>query len=101
MTRKVVVIADRVTCTAFRLVGAETISVETPEETLRAIDRCRMRDDVGLVLVAQHVAEPVREEVERMAERTRVPVITFIPTRQMPGEPVDMRKLLMRALGFG
>ena len=101
MPKRIVVMADEVTCTAFRLLGAETIAVNDHEEAIKVLNEIRMRDDVGVVLVAQHIIAPIKEEIENMASKIRTPIISFLPTKQMPGEPIDMRKLLMKALGFG
>ena len=98
--RKVLVIADEETCMMYRMVGCETISVSDPDELISALKASLTRDDLAVILVSQELGEPVREEIEK-AIATSKSIISYLPTPRSEGKPVDMRRLLLRALGVG
>ena len=92
---------DTYLATSFKLLGAEAVELQDaarlPEELKSLVDR----EDIGLILVARDLAEPVMDRITPFLSRTRPPLVSLIPTPASPGKPVDMRALLMRALGMG
>ena len=99
MEGKVLVIGDEETVTACRLIGCEGIVAMDPDDLLLKLESNVARDDVSVILVAQDLAEPVSDEIDRIISRTKK-IISFLPTSRSRGKPVNMRELLLRALGF-
>ncbi len=97
---KVLVIADEETCMIYRIVGCDYIAVRNPDELLNALKASLSREDVEVILLSQELGEPVREDVEKIISETGK-VISYVPSPRSPGAPVDMRGLLLRALGMG
>jgi len=97
---KVLVIADQVTTSLYRTAGCEVISVSTPEELLRSLERNIMRDDLSLILVSGELAAPVADNVEELASRSRA-FVSYIPSFGKLEQPLDLRKAVLKALGMG
>ncbi len=95
------VLGDPYFVTSFRMLGAESVEVEDSSHLVGELERLTAREDVGLILVARVLAEPVMDKVSPFLSRTRPPLVFLIPTPASPGKPVDMKALLMRALGMG
>lgn len=100
MRGKVLVVGEPELVTAYRMLGCETIEASGPEDVLKVLENNVARDDIGAILVSQEAAEPVRDEIDKIIEKSGK-IISFIPTLRKPGEPVDFRKMMLKALGFG
>ncbi len=98
--KNIVVIGDKETVLIYRNIGCIGIEVSNPPELLNAVDIYSRKDDVGVILVVQDIAEPVKPEIEKIMDKTGKS-ISYIPSPHIRGEPIDMQKLLMKALGFG
>ena len=99
LERKLAVIADRANIPLFKSVGAVTVEASSEEEALRAVESLASRPDVGLVIVLRHIIED-EEEFRRKAEAAGVPILV-LPTRWSRVEPINVDKLIARALGMG
>ncbi|MEM1620045.1 MAG: V-type ATP synthase subunit F [Fervidicoccaceae archaeon] len=97
---KIVVIGGEDLATAYGLLGCETRIASSPDELLSVLEEVVAADDVALILISQELSEPVRGEVDALIARTKK-IISYIPTPTSEGRPIDMRKLLLKALGFG
>ncbi|BBD71779.1 ATP synthase subunit F [Sulfodiicoccus acidiphilus] len=98
---KVVVVGDRYTTSAFAVLGAEDMVLEDPYKLLETLNSIRRREDVDLVLVSRDLYEPVRESVDSLLLNLSKPVVTVIPTPFSQGTPLDVKKIIFKALGFG
>ena len=96
----VIVIGDEATVMMYRSIGCQGIIVSNPFDLLKKVELYARRSDVTVILVIQDLSEPVRTEIERIMEKTGK-IISYIPTPRSAGQPVNMRKILMKALGFG
>ena len=99
--QKLAVIGDEHLVLAYRMLGAETFVAHTAEEMMEILKELLAREDIGVILVTRDLVEPVMEDFSRIASRVKPPIVSILPTMKAPGEPVDMRKLLMKALGVG
>lgn len=99
---KVVLIGDPHTALPFQLSGVEHVEAGDWDELVSRIEELRkIPGRVSIVLVASHlVPEEKREEWSRLSGEAPFAVLT-LPTRWAPPKPVDMKKLLLEALGFG
>ncbi|KSW12167.1 hypothetical protein CF15_05240 [Pyrodictium occultum] len=99
--RRVVVVADTYTVYAFRLLGVEGYSVNSPREAARVVESLIPREDVGLVLLSAEYFDEAREAVDRFRRARSDAVIARLPTVREPGRPMDVQRELLRALGMG
>lgn len=96
---KVAVVGDRDTLPLFRSAGFLVYEAESQGDAYRAVSRAASRGDVVLIIVLKHVlSDP--ESFKSEASRHGVPVFV-LPTRWSPGEPINVERLLARALGVG
>lgn len=100
--KKTIIIGLREEVFPFRTLGTEAILVKDSKEVLKTLEELvEKKDEIGLILITKDAASGVLREVEDIANRIREPIISIIPCGIKEVKPPDMRKLLMRALGFG
>jgi len=92
---KVLVVADSETCTAFGLAGFSGRPV-TSEEEVGALLTGLTRQEAGLVLITEALAEKNREVVERLLIEPGGPLVLEIPDTRgpRPGKPKTTERLL-------
>jgi vacuolar-type H+-ATPase subunit F/Vma7 len=84
---KIFVIADAETVLAFALAGLKGQAVKTPAE-VPAILAGLTREEAGLVLITEVLAEHNREAIEKVLLDTGAPLIVEIPG---PGGPLPKK----------
>ncbi|MEB3851432.1 MAG: hypothetical protein LRS49_02470 [Desulfurococcales archaeon] len=96
---KVAVIGDRETLPLLRGLGAHAVEAVGDEAVVEALRRLASEGGYALAIVFKHaVGDPERVKAE--GRRLGLPVLV-LPTPRAPAEPVNVDKLLARALGFG
>ncbi|MCY0858975.1 MAG: V-type ATP synthase subunit F [Sulfolobaceae archaeon] len=98
---KIVVIGDKYTVTLFKLLGTEAEEVSDPSIVDEIIRKYSKREDVDLVLLTQDLYQPAREKVEEVLKSMNKPIVSIIPSPFSEMKPLDVRKMIMQALGFG
>lgn len=83
----IVVIADPKTCLAFSLAGLEVHAVDSATEVLPILESLH-REQTGLVLMSEPLADKNREVVQRLILEPGGPLILEIPA---VGEPLKRR----------
>ncbi|GBF09330.1 putative V-type ATP synthase subunit F [Aeropyrum pernix] len=96
---RILAIVDRETAPLFMGVGASVVEVAGSEEVLDAIRRSVVENGVRIVLVLKHLVGD-EESLRREADRLGVTLL-IIPSMGEKAEPIDVKKLIARALGFG
>ena len=96
---KAAVIGDRETLPLFRGLGFHAVEATSDDEVVRALRGIAGEGGYALVIVYKHVVKD-EEAVRREAEKLGLPLL-ILPTRWAPAEPVDVNKLIAKALGFG
>ncbi len=99
---RIVVVGDEHSLLPFRLAGADTIEASSWDEAKRVIEeQLSTKGDVSIVLLAAHlIPEEKRGEFKELASRMGFTLLS-LPTKWAPPKPVDMKKMLLEALGFG
>jgi len=95
---KVVVVGDRETLPLFKSAGFTTIEAYSQNQALNVISRLQSSSDTVLIVVLKHILDNEEEFKAKTAE-SRIPVFV-LPTLWSPGEPLDVNKLLAKALGL-
>ncbi|BCU71330.1 V-type ATP synthase subunit F [Stygiolobus caldivivus] len=98
---KVVVVGDRYTVSLFKLIGTEGLVLDDPLNLETTLIKLKKREDIDLILVANDLYNPVKEKVESLVIEQKKPLVTVIPTPFSQGQPLDVKGLILRALGFG
>ena len=95
----VVVVGDRDTLPLFKAAGARVAEAYSEEDALKAVREAAASGDAAVIIVLKHVIgdeESFREKVRGLG----VPVL-ILPTRRAEARPVDVNRLIARALGIG
>jgi len=95
------VVGDLVTVRGFGFAGIDGAVVETPDEARAAIRRFLDEPGIGLILVAQSVANQLRGEFDEYKLRRHFPLVLNIPDSTGAGmEAEDIQELVRKALGL-
>jgi V/A-type H+-transporting ATPase subunit F len=93
------VVGDEETLPLFRSLGARVRAARGDGEVLRVLREEAERGGTSLVIILKHVVDD-EERVKREARRLGLTVLV-LPTRWAPAEPIDINRLVARALGIG
>jgi V/A-type H+-transporting ATPase subunit F len=94
------VIGDEDTVLGFSLVGVQGRIVTSPDETRDALKEVFGTEGVGIIIIPERIAEPVRVEVNQYVYKTSFPLIIEIPDRLGPIEGRgSVRDMIRSAVG--
>ncbi len=96
---RILVIGDEETLPLFRSIGATTREAKGDSEVAGILRNEASRGDLALVIVLRHVVED-EDYIRAEARRLGVPLI-LLPTRWSKIQPIDINRLIAKALGFG
>ena len=100
MEGRILVIADKYNSTLFRSVGLTVVEANNEADAVReARYSVRKLGDVALLIVLKHLVED-EDRFRKELEDLEVPLL-ILPTRWAKAEPINVEKLLAKALGFG
>gem|GEM_PF-262428 len=99
---KIVVLGDEHTLLPFKLAGADVREASSWEEAKNILTNILPQEkDVSVVFLAAHIIpDEKRGEFRDLAGKAPFTLVS-LPTKWAPPKPVDMKKLLLEALGFG
>ncbi|MFP7755957.1 V-type ATP synthase subunit F [Thermodesulfobacteriota bacterium B35] len=80
----IIVMAEPLTCLAFSLAGIATRPVEGAEEAAEVLAALENDPRTGLILIAERVADSIREQVDRLVLEKTMPLLLEIPDRSGP-----------------
>ncbi|HHE72539.1 MAG TPA: ATPase [Chloroflexi bacterium] len=97
---KVWVIGSGSAVWGFALTGVGGDVVTSAEDLSRALDRALARDDLGILLITDDVAEMDRSRVDRLIMESEQPLVVEIPGPKgpVPGRP-SIQQMLRRTIG--
>ena len=96
---RIAVVGDKYSVPLFRSIGMITEEAETQAEALSRVKALASQGDIGLIIVLKHLVED-EDSFRRETGSIGVPVL-ILPTRWSKAEPVNVDKLVARALGLG
>ena len=96
---RVVALGKRSFVAGLRLAGINGVEVASPEETLDQLNGLLAAKDVGLVLLSDDVAKPIRTRLTEIRAKRPVPLLYEIPTPGSKAERVEYRDMLKQILG--
>ena len=72
-----------------RLVGVKGVTVHTKKEVLDALESLKEREDIGILLITEKIAELIPDELNKMRLSKKLPLATVIPDRHGSRRPKD------------
>ncbi len=96
---KVVAIGGKAFVTGFALSGVSGEYVPTPASALEKIDKLVRDPQVGLIMVSDDVAKPIRDALTAVRSKKPIPLIYEVPGPGSKKERVEYRAMLRAILG--
>ena len=96
---KVVAVGGKAFVTGFVLAGVTGEYVATPEAALAKVTELVKEPGVGLVMVSDEVAKPIKAELMAIRAKRAVPLIYELPGPGSKMEKVEYRAMLRAILG--
>lgn len=98
---KFYVIGDKDTVLGFRLAGIPGEVTDSPESAKEALKTAFEKDDIGIIIIPERVAQTIRSEVDRYIYSTTFPLIIEIPDREGPlQDGASVREMIRAAVGI-
>jgi len=96
---KVVAVGGKAFVTGFVLAGVKGEYVDTPEAALAKVNELVRQPEVGLIMVSDEVARPIKAELMAVRAKKAVPLIYELPGPGSKMEKVEYRAMLRAILG--
>jgi V/A-type H+/Na+-transporting ATPase subunit F len=96
---KVVAIGGKAFVTGFVLSGVTGEYVSSPSEALERIQKLVSDPQVGLIMVSDDVAKPIRGNLTTIRSKRPIPLIYEVPGPGSKQEKVEYRAMLRSILG--
>ncbi len=98
---KFFLISDNIdTQIGLQLVGVKGIVVHQREEILKELSDLKKRDDVGILILTEKIAELIPQELKEMRLSKKLPLVTLIPDRHGSKRPENfITKYVQEAIG--
>ncbi|MEB3780936.1 MAG: hypothetical protein GSR85_12035 [Desulfurococcales archaeon] len=96
---RIAVVGDKYNIPLFRSSGLTVVEAYTQTDAIRRVLELNNRADVGLIIVLKHIIGD-EDEFRRMIKDVEKPVLV-LPTKWARAEPINVDKLLAKALGLG
>lgn len=96
---KVVAVGGKAFVTGFVLAGASGEYASSPQDALKRIEALTKDPNVGLIMVSDDVAKPIRTELTSIRSRRAIPLIYEVPGPGSKQERVEYRAMLRSILG--
>jgi V/A-type H+-transporting ATPase subunit F len=96
---KVVAVGGKAFVTGFVLSGVTGEYVTSADDALQRIQSLTRDPEVGLIMVSDEMAKPIREELMELKSKKAVPLIYEVPGPGSKLEKVEYRAMLRAILG--
>jgi V/A-type H+/Na+-transporting ATPase subunit F len=96
---KVFAVGGKAFVTGFVLSGVSGAYVSSPEAALDRVRKLVKDPEVGLIMVSDDVARPIRDELTELRSTRAIPLIYEVPGPGSKAEKVEYRAMLRSILG--
>lgn len=96
---RVVAVGGRAFVTGFRLAGVEGEVVENVSETIKAIHRLIQIPEVGMIILADNLAQAIRGELNEIRSSRPSPIIYEVTSPGSQARKMEYREILRQILG--
>ncbi len=99
---RILAIGDKDMVIGFKLAGVSLVfEVKNAEEAKSILRDAFHRQDVGIILIAQWLAEELRAFIDKLIGEAELPIIVEVPGREGIKEGVDpIKELIRKAVGI-
>ncbi len=88
---KIFLISDNThTLAGMRLAGVEGVVVHEREDILRELEKIKEKEDLGILLITELLAERVQAEINEIKLSVKLPIVVEIPDRHGSRRPSDV-----------
>lgn len=95
------VIGDSETVLGFRLAGVQGFTATGRDEALEALRLALAQSDVGVILITEHLAGTIRDEVEARLYGRGFPLLLEVPGAEGPGpDRLSVEGVVRKAVGM-
>lgn len=95
----VVAIGGKAFVTGFVLSGVTGKYVNSPSQALETVQKLVADPKVGLIMISDDMAEPIRDDLTAVRAKKAVPLIYAVPGPGSKAEKVEYRAMLRSILG--
>ncbi|MGQ9718457.1 MAG: V-type ATP synthase subunit F [Nitrososphaerales archaeon] len=95
---RVIALGKKSFVTGFRLAGVPGIEIKTSDEALKEIMKMAKDREIGLIMVGDDIAKPIRQKITNLKTKQPLPLIYELPAPGSPKEKAEYRTLLRSAL---
>lgn len=96
---KVVAVGGKAFVTGFVLSGVNGKYVSSPGEALHLVEKLVNDPEIGLIMVSDDIARPIRDDLTSLRTKRAVPLIYEVPGPGSKAERVEYRAMLRTILG--
>jgi V/A-type H+-transporting ATPase subunit F len=96
---KVVAVGGKAFVTGFVLSGINGEYVSSPDQALGMVEKLARDPEVGLIMVSDDMARPIRDQLTNLRTKKAVPLIYEVPGPGSKAEKVEYRAMLRSILG--
>lgn len=96
---KVVAVGGKAFVTGFVLSGVSGEYVSSPAAALEKVQSLVKDPEVGLIMVSDDMAKPIRDDLTAVRSKRAVPLIYEVPGPGSKAEKVEYRAMLRAILG--
>lgn len=101
---RIVFLTDHENSIGFRIAGADTAVVGSPEEAAELLTDALEKGEAGLIAVNEELWAGLEERLQHRAERSSAPIVVPIPTvravEAWEKEEEYIVKMIRRAIGY-
>jgi V/A-type H+-transporting ATPase subunit F len=99
---KVFMLSDNThTLTGMRLSGVEGVVVHEREDILKELAKVKEKQEIGILLITELLAERVQLELNKMKLSQKLPIIVEIPDRHGTRRPADfLTRYIRESIGL-
>jgi len=82
----------------YKITGVNPIAVSSEDDFLRALEGLASNEEAGIVLMDSDYIPAVREKIEKLKIRSKLPIFIEVPGRKS-GTNVDLKAMISRIMG--
>lgn len=97
---RVVAVGGRAFVTGFRLAGLEGEVAENSSEALNMVNRLIQNPDVGMIVLADNLAQAIRNQLNDIRSSRPSPIIYEVTNPGSQAHKMEYREILRQILGI-
>ena len=95
---KIFFIGNPLLSDGYNVSGVEAIPVDSPDELISSLVSLMKRDDVGIVLLDHDYTSQVKDEIDSMKLKKKIPVLVEVPGKKTSAD-IDLKATISKIMG--